>query len=155
MTNPRLAVGAIAVTVLLSGCSAPAAPADEPSPSPTVVAPKPTEPVEDDMAACALVGETLLPSADIIAAMVEDPTGGTLNTAMVTVTAFKLRKMLDLGTPQMDAYAAAYAMPVLLLDDILEGKSSGNQSVDTGAYRDSVPDLLAYCVDDVGYSIER
>lgn len=139
----------IVVTLALTGCAT-GAPAATPTPAVTVTAAPPVV-EEDDMAACAIVTETLTPTLDIVTKMIDDPTGASVTAPVVSALAAQLRELLDLASSRMDAYAAPYASTVLLLDDIFEGKVSGSQTVDTGAYRDSILPLLTYCTDVVGY----
>jgi hypothetical protein len=141
-------IWALIVILLLAGCSA--APVESPTDSPST--PTTTAPAEDDMAACALVSDLLTPVQDIVTGIVDDPTGGTLDAANVSNVAEDLRSLLQVTTPKMDAYAAPFASVVLILDDMFEGRTSGNQSLDTGAYRDAAIDIIFYCVDEVGYS---
>ena len=141
-------IGALA----LAGCATGTTAEQDVTPPPAAT---PTVQPEDDLAACAIVGETLQPTLDIVTAMVDDPTGQSVDAAEVSRVADELKALLVLTTAKMDAYAAPYASAVILLDDMFEGRTSGSQSVDTGAYRDATIDILAYCVDEVGYSANQ
>ncbi len=103
------------------------------------------------MEACAIVADTLQPAVDTVTAIVDDPTGQTIDPAELSNLADQMRDMLDVSSAKMDAYAAPFASAILTLDDIFEGRADTHQNLDTGAFRDASIDILAYCVDDVGY----
>lgn len=162
MSEPRnrftLLIPALVIGMTFAGCAAQEPPARDSGATPSA---KPSAPAtaeaaaESDLEACAIVADTLTPTLDIVTAMVEDPTGQSVNPAEVSSLADQLKKMLDLSTAKMDAYAAPYASVVVLLDDIFEGRAGTSQNVDTGAYRDATVDIMSYCVDEVGYSANR
>lgn len=143
-------IGALLLVMLLAGCSA-----IDGSPVETSVPTGESTPpatIEDDYAACGEVADLLIPVQEIVTGIVEDPSGGTLSAATVSAVSEDLRGLLELTSPKMDTYAAPFASVVLVLDDIYEGRVSGSQNLDTGAYRDAAIDILGYCVEEVGYS---
>ena len=110
-------------------------------------------PTIDDYAACAKFGGRLEDTQTVVGKIVADGTGSTLDWELLADVATDLHDADGLASPKMKGYLAPYSGVVFTLEAIRAGTLSGDQNLDTGAYRDSVAPLLSYCADDVEWSV--
>lgn len=122
--------------LLLSGCSAEPTPPDDTG-----------EP--EGWAFCGELGETLSPYADFIA----NAGDSGIDVDEFESVAVQIQALRDLAPEQIEDAVEDYAGPVDAIQDVVDS-GGGSLSFNTDAWKAANVELLTYCTETVGYSVD-